>query len=346
MSDSFDKENDPRRDEHTTARLLQLAGSRPQIPQDMEQRVYQRVRDEWQAASTSPEGQRVYRHVRSEWKKGSPGRHTRRWLLPVALAASALVAVAIVLQPAPAPPGPTLVAPVVHAVDAAGNGNLPVPGHQVHAGDRLSTGSGEALSLSLARLESVRLDEQSTLIAKSDHQFELVEGRMYIDSGDLIYRSKGLEIETPSGKVTDIGTQFVVRADGETLEIAVREGRVDVRQDVRTVVAVAGDRVQFDGSADPEFSTIASHDDYWSWATDLAPTFAIENRSLLDFLRWVARETGRELVFESEDLRIAAMRTVLHGDVAGHKPLDAVDSVMLTTKFRYRIEPTKIVIES
>lgn len=345
MSDSFNNESDLHSDEQTTARLLQLAGSRPRIPQDIEQRVYQRVREEWQSASSPPEGRRVYRRVRSEWKKGMPQRRSRRWLMPAALAASVLVAIAIVLQPTPAPPAAAVVATVVHAVDAAGSAVLPSPGHRVHAGDRLSTGTGEALSLVLDRHESLRVDERSTLVARSAYQFELLAGRVYVDSGDLIYRGRGIEIYTPSGKVTDIGTQFIVRAGSGTLEIAVREGRVDVLRDAGTVVAVAGDRVHFDGTGEAEFSEIAAHDEYWSWATELAPTFAIENRSLLDFLRWAARETGRELVFESEDLRMAAMRTVLHGDVAGYTPLDAVESVMPTTKFRYRVEPTRIVVE-
>ena len=65
----------------------------------------------------------------------------------------------------------------------------------------------------------------------------------------------------------------------------------------------------------------------------------------MDFLRWAARETGRELVFETNELRMSAMRTDLHGSVSDFDPLEAVESVLATTRFKYRIEADKIVIE-
>jgi hypothetical protein len=89
---------------------------------------------------------------------------------------------------------------------------------------------------------------------------------------------------------------------------------------------------------------IAPHDPYWDWTASLAPVFDIENKSLLDFLRWAARETGRELVFEDNELRMSAMRTDLHGSVEDFEPLEAVESVLATTNFRYRLEADRIVI--
>ena len=66
---------------------------------------------------------------------------------------------------------------------------------------------------------------------------------------------------------------------------------------------------------------------------------------MLDVLRWAARETGRELVFEDDELRLAAMRIDLRGPLADFQPLDAAESVLATTRFRYRIESGRIVIE-
>ena len=123
-----------------------------------------------------------------------------------------------------------------------------------------------------------------------------------------------------------------------------REGRVDITHDGAARMAVAGERLRIDASGDAVVDAIESHNDFWAWATELAPPFDIENKSLLDFLRWAARETGRELVFEDQDLRMSAMRTDLHGSVAGFKPLEAIESVLATTSFRYRIEPDRIII--
>ena len=90
---------------------------------------------------------------------------------------------------------------------------------------------------------------------------------------------------------------------------------------------------------------LAPHSTYWSWAAELAPTFDIENKSLMDFLDWASREAGMELVFASDELRMAAMRTELHGSVEGFAPIEAIESVLATTAFTYRIEQGKVVIE-
>jgi len=52
-----------------------------------------------------------------------------------------------------------------------------------------------------------------------------------------------------------------------------------------------------------------------------------------------------QLVFESDDLRMSAMRTDLHGPISGLKPKEAMVAVMATTSFRYRIESGTIYIE-
>ena len=39
------------------------------------------------------------------------------------------------------------------------------------------------------------------------------------------------------------------------------------------------------------------------------------------------------------------MRTDLHGSVEDFEPLEAVESVLATTNFRYRLEADRIVIE-
>ena len=108
---------------------------------------------------------------------------------------------------------------------------------------------------------------------------------------------------------------------------------------------MAGERLRLAGSGDPIVEAVEPHDPYWNWTTALAPVFDIENKSLLDFLRWAARETGRELVFEDNELRMSAMRTDLHGSVADFEPLEALESVLATTNFRYRILADRIVIE-
>jgi ferric-dicitrate binding protein FerR (iron transport regulator) len=167
---------------------------------------------------------------------------------------------------------------------------------------------------------------------------------VYVDTGDFMYRNKGVVIETQFGEVADVGTQFSVGVSSDGLDVAVREGRVDVESDGQQLVAVAGERLRVGHGEAAQIDMLEPHDAYWDWVAELAPIFDLENRSLLDFLRWAARETGRELVFEDNELRMATMRTDLHGSVDDFTPIEAVKAVMSTTSYRYRIEPDKIVI--
>ena len=61
-------------------------------------------------------------------------------------------------------------------------------------------------------------------------------------------------------------------------------------------------------------------------------------------MRWAARETGYELVFETNGLRMSAMRTDLHGSVEGFEPTEAIGAVLSTTTFNYRFDGEKLVI--
>lgn len=341
MTENSYEEIDESRDEETVARLLRLAGKSDAIPADIESRVYEGVFAEWESSSTQPDSARVYASVQREWNRTPARSRMRRWGLPVALAAVVVLAVAVLLQPAPPV---SINVPIGTIVRNLGSTEY-APGSPVYPGETLATSGNGGLSISLANAGSLRLDVSTKLAVLTGNQFRLLGGRVYADTGEFMYRDDGLVIETSLGTVTDVGTQFSVHEKGQLLEVAVREGRVDVTDGASEHIAVAGERVTLEPGMVASVSTLDSHDDYWNWATDLSPSYDIENRSLLDFLRWAARETGRELVFEDNEFRMAAMRTDLHGSVLDFSPTDAVATVLATTPtFRYRLEEDKIVL--
>jgi len=343
MNDKTNPGSAADRDDATMERLLRLAGPRTPVPGDIAARVYERVHREWQASSKPPDGARVYRHARREWQKGAVRQRFRRWALPVALAASVVLAVTLFLQPPPSAPGRIAIGIVARV---AGNaGALPAIGETVYAGDVLETGAAQKLSVVINNAESLRLDQNTMLAVVAKDEFRLESGRVYADTGNFMYRDGGLVIHTTMGTVTDVGTQFAVQVAAERLDVAVREGRVDVSHGANEFVAVAGERLQIGSDVEPTVAAVEPHDPFWDWTASLAPVFDIENKSLLDFLRWAARETGRELVFEDNELRMSAMRTDLHGSVADFDPIQAVESVLAATNFRYRIQADRIVIE-
>ena len=342
MSGSTQNTTRHTRDDETLARLFRLAGESRSIPSDIESRVYDSVYREWAASTTKPDSERVYRKVRREWRRTTSTSMTRRWSIPAALAASVALLALLFVQPTNDVATQVPVGTIVKMVGTATDTQF-VDGN-VYPGMTLRTRGNGGISVSLQNAQSLRLDANSEIVINAIDAFTLVAGRVYVDTGDFMYRNKGVVIETQFGEVADVGTQFSVDVSSDGLDVAVREGRVDVQSNGKELVAVAGERLRVAQGEAAQIDMLEPHDVYWDWVADLAPVYDLENRSLLDFLRWAARETGRELVFEDNELRMAAMRTDLHGSVADFTPVEAVQAVMSTTSFRYRIEPDRIVI--
>jgi hypothetical protein len=300
------------------AALMNLAGPRADIPADVEARVHTRVQDEWRNATV--------------------GQRRARWAIPAALAATVLIALAFTVQQT------DVRQPALGSVSYASGGSRAV-GEPVHAGDQIETRAGEGISISLGNSISLRIAASTSLRIDRQDEITLLHGTVYADSGDRIYRDRHLVINTDAGTATDIGTQFSVAYDDDVLSVAVREGRVDVVREQASFSAEAGDRliVKSDGVA--VYGEISSHDPSWAWAAALAPPFDLENRSLLDFLHWAARETGKSLVFSSDDVRMAARSTHVFGSIRNFTPAEAIQSVLSTTQFAYEISDSSIMIK-
>jgi ferric-dicitrate binding protein FerR (iron transport regulator) len=172
----------------------------------------------------------------------------------------------------------------------------------------------------------------------------LASGRLYVDSGEAVYRNRHITIRTDAGIAKDVGTQFGVSYTGDAMSVSVREGKVDVSAESESYTAESGDRLVLAPDSEVVFGRISRYDDSWDWAVALAPGFDIHNRSLVDFLDWAARETGKDLVFANNDVRLAAMGTTLRGSVADFTPSEAIESVLATTGFEYRMDNRRIAI--
>jgi ferric-dicitrate binding protein FerR (iron transport regulator) len=343
MTKHTKEDQEQQRDEEAMARLLRVAGPRAEIPEGAESRVYASVMKEWQASTRSPDGARVYDIVHQSWKRNAARAKAKRWMLPIAVAASAALVAIFMSQPEPLPP--VAVGTVAKVVPPAAGGSAYALDDAIFTGMTVATGEDEGLSFLLLRNESLRLAEKSTLRIDASDQFTLLSGSVYADTGEFVYSDGGLRIDTALGAVTDIGTQFAVSLQDDRLDVAVREGRVDIRSESHKHVAMSGERVLLEEDGGVQVERLAMTDAYWNWTTELAPVFEIEGKSLMDFLKWVARESGRMLFFEDSELRMAAMRTDLHGSISNFSPLEAIESVLATTTFRYRIESDRIVIE-
>lgn len=322
--------------------LLRLAGERPEIPLSVESRIYHSVQQEWQASTANPAGEKVYAEVHRTWKRDAWRNRLVRWVAPLAVAAS--VVLVALLFTAPEPVRPRVVATVAAVVAPAPSSDAYRVGTNVYEGDVITTGTSGGVSLLLARNASLRIDENTSIRVDSSDHFTLMSGRVYADTGQFIYNNGGLRIDTDFGVVRDVGTQFAVSSTADSMEVSVREGRVELTHQSDVHVAKMGERLSMTAGRGASIAALDTHDPYWNWIAELTPSFDLTNKSLLDFLTWAARETGRELRFENDESRMFAMRTDVHGSVEGLTPDEALAAILSTTTLNYRIDADKVVL--
>jgi ferric-dicitrate binding protein FerR (iron transport regulator) len=318
MNESTDIDDVGRDRDDDLRELLRAAGPRVQPPAD--------VADQVRAA------------VAAEWRTMVADRQPRRRNVTWYAAAASVAAVAVgawLMLPQLAPAGPmATVARVSGSAEVLRDGESGwqplAPGTALRGGDAVRTAGASRLALHRADGLDVRLDGATQLALADAGSARLERGRIYVDAGPAGTGADAFAIETPFGEVRHLGTQYSVQLDAGALGLAVREGSVSITGAQATVIARAGEALRIDEHR-VQRSDVAAWGEAWRWAEDVAPEFAIEGRSLDEFLAWAARQTGRQLVYGSADAARVAETTELRGAVAGLAPDDAVTAVMATT---------------
>jgi hypothetical protein len=313
--------------ERALKQLFEKAGPRPLPPASDAEEIRRAVYAEWDAVT---------------------GRRQWRTRAAFATAASVVLAVAVWfgsgLLPSTPPTALARVERVQGVIDTEAGMRLAI-GSTLVTGDTLSTRTGQ-VALRLASGGSLRIGPRSEIVLTSANAAELVSGALYFDSEN---RRAGAEfsVTTPFGTVRDVGTQFVVRLDGEQpgLDVGVRDGRVTLTTQNASDTAAAGERLV----AAPDATAIRrdvmpKFGGAWDWAEGLAPPFDIEGRTLGEFLTWFARQTGRDVVFGSPEAeRLAATR--LHGSI-DFEPLQKLSAVLATVgDLTYTLDEERVVID-
>jgi hypothetical protein len=302
---------------------------------------------------------RVRTAVHDAWRDEYVGRTRRRRVTVAVLAAAAasgVIAFAMwrpIRSAAPVPPpAPVLVA---HIDQATGSPSRFSAGGTVMSGSTVTTSAG-TLAMTLTSGVRLRLDASSAARMDSATDVALERGAVYVDSAGSHPTQPGaspISIHTPAGLVRDMGTQFQVRIearlDGPGIRIWVRDGQVRLTSANGVVVqadAGTGLFAKPDGSIDRR--SIAATGSAWAWAERAAPLFAVEGKTLGDFLDWVSHESAWTVTFADRRFSKAARATVLHGRpdlLKGLTPAEALDVVLPTCALRYRIDRHRVVIE-
>jgi hypothetical protein len=316
----------PPNDEEIVRGLLEEAGPRPPIPQD-----------DLDAISTA---------ARSAWRtqvRRRPPAHRAVW---ISLAAALTVAIGIVWWwtsrggrvPTPA----ARVEAVVGSVRLEKDSRPIAKGETIPLGAVLRSGAGRA-SLRLTGGATARLDVESQLSFVSASTLDLESGALYVDTGS---GRPSIEVRTPMGTASDVGTRFAVRIVGTTaLLVRVRDGAVLTQQRGRTYLTPAGQELLLRHDGTLERRDVAAHGPEWEWVLEASPGFDIEGRSLQEFLDWVSRETGWQIRYADNGLAESAAKIELHGSIGKLRADRAPFAVLPGAGLEGRLEDGTLVVQ-
>ena len=301
--------------------LIRYAGEREQVSSERMENARSRVGDHWQGIVA--EKHRSRRHMSVQ---------------RMAIAASLVVALGIgfiLTRPASSPD-----VLQVAAVDRV-LGDVVIDGAPIEAGDTVApgaiieTGIGGRLAIRLEAGQSLRVDSESRLVARSESIYVLESGLVYFDS-NLVESAEPIFIETPFGLATDVGTQYLVHVTSGFLTVGVREGAVQLDTESEAGVLIHdGSLFKVDGNGDTHRGDLSATDPTWDWTASVTPNFDIEGVSLRTYLEWYARQLGLGLEWSDEKSRRHAENTALSGTIKGLTLEDGFDTVRQIAPFDF-----------
>ena len=299
--------------------------------------------------------EQAFAAAHTAWRRKIHARRRRQGFFAAAATLAALaIGLSTVLRLMPEGPIPAVATTVVVQGDAAvfspetGTWQpLGEPGVQLGPSSRLRTEADGRTALRLARDISVRINTDSELVFLSTSELELIAGTIYVDSGpdDSVGR---VEVTTTHGTIRDIGTQFEVKAVAGSLRVRVREGVVQLYQPGQPpeLEGAAGEEFQIDTAGTIRRARFSRYDPEWGWAEALAGPPDVDGLPVLEFLNWVARETGRQIHYEPPGVQLTAGTSVLHGSAQSLTPMDALDVMLATTDFNYELRTNGVIVIS
>ncbi len=318
---------------------------------DAAQRSERALKELFEQAEPRPpppaaDAEEIRRAVYAEWD-ALTGRRQWRRRTGFAAAASVVLAAAVwfatSLVPSAPPATVARVERIRGAIDTEAGMRL-ASGSVLVTGDTLSTRTGQ-VALRLTSGGSLRIGPRSEVVLTGTDAAQLVSGTLYFDSENR-RGSVPFSVTTPLGTVRDVGTQFVMRVDGERTDVGVREGRVTLTTQAASDTAEAGQRLVAEERATTiRREPVPKFGGDWLWAEELAPPFDIDGRTVKEFLTWFASQTGRDVVFASPAAEQSARDTRLSGSI-DLEPLRTLAAVLATTDLTYTIEEDRVVIET
>ncbi len=284
--------------------------------------------------------QQVLTAATAAFREKTAKRRGRKLMLWAAAASVAALAIALLLpwNTSSRNSQVATVARVIGTVELGdGDGWKPMTdsGGALVEGARLRTLPGASAALALDGGASLRLAAATEVQMDGARRMLLRSGTLYLDNAGNV--GTGYRIETSVGTARDVGTQFELHVAGGALRLRVREGRVEIDRAGRLMTGSAGEQLDVDALGGVTRSSIGTADVAWQWAETIAPAPDIDGQPATALIAWVARETGRQLRYQSAAVESRAAAVILHGNIEHLAPLAALDVMLATTDLEYTL---------
>jgi ferric-dicitrate binding protein FerR (iron transport regulator) len=316
-------------------RLLKSVGPRELPPADVERAVREQLHDDWQA---------MLRENRQ--------RRNRRGAF--ALAASLVAAtfglwIASTQSAGPPAAVGTLAVAVGEVRERSGwlsGWRVMGDGDVVVAGRTLETGTDGRAAIALPGGMSLRVDRDTRIALVDSSRLRLERGTLYLDSGSGQARTAQLRVETPTGTVRHVGTQYELRLLDAGVQLRVREGRVEFRSPTGLVEhGQSGEQLVIFRDGRVQRGEAPRAGPSWDWIADATPELDLEGMSLTRFLAWAGRELGFAVTFAPAISEAELASVIVHGSTSGLTPAEALRAVFATTSFEATIVGDRIVVD-
>lgn len=295
--------------DHDIELLLKSAGKRIEPSAEAADAIRQSTQAAWKQA------------VAENTAKQKSAKKSKALFL-VATAASLLVAVlgmkALLFSKSPAPTIDAL-QPFAQISHSQGhyyiNDQLKPLNTPLAIGDTIKTDEHAILAVVLKDQTQMTFSGATELVFQSANKIKIVSGRIYVDSPD---HNTFILIQSEWGSIKDIGTQYQVSIQGENMEVAMREGKVEISlEDETTLVAQSkmgvGDVLSFSRGTKVAQSTRSNSDPAWNWTRPALAHKNLDGLSVYDLIHWSSRVTGKKVVYASLATSQLAKTTHLSG---------------------------------
>jgi len=319
--------------------LIVDAGERPELPQEDLETIREAARAQWLEL--------VRRHNLDVGR-----RRSRLW----ALAASLLLVVATAWwwssARVPSGAGRSAVVATIERMEDDGIEGFTV-GTEIRLGDTIETrvgkdGGAQRLALRLEDGTSMRIDTLSVLVFTHEHEVELRQGGIYLDTGTDPAAVAPLTVVTELGAIRHVGTQYEVRLldYDEAVRIRVREGEVSLESSSGSYSIVAGEQIELKDDGRSEETSISTYGSDWDWVGEVAPGIEIDDMPILDYLKWLSRESGRRIVFESDVVERYALEHTINMSIEGLTPMESLDDVRVASDLIFEEQNGSILVRA